>query len=125
MRTSESTWSDPRPSRHWKAALCSLSTGQEPPPSPRLRGERELAGGHEALLVREREVDAALERPERDRQPGESDDGVEHDVGLGPLEQLGGVSPTCVSGASPSIGVDPDAAATSSSPGWASTISTA
>jgi hypothetical protein len=66
--------------------------GQEPPPSPRLGGERELAGGHEALLVRKREIDAPLERPERDRQPGEADDGVEHDVVLGTLEQLGRVS---------------------------------
>ena len=58
-----------------RAALEALEGGgvlavdrQQPPSAPRLRGEREVAGGDEALLVREREVDAALERPERDRQ---------------------------------------------------------
>ena len=55
--------------------------------------QRELAGGDEALLVRERERDAVLERPHRRHQAGEADDGVQHDVRLGALEQLGRVSP--------------------------------
>ena len=53
-------------------------------PAPLLRRQRELAGGHEALLVRERERDAVLERPHRRREAGEADDGVEHEVGLAP-----------------------------------------
>ena len=61
-------------------------------PAARARLERELAGGDEALLVRERERDAVLERPHRRREPGEADDGVQHDVRLGPLEQLGRVA---------------------------------
>ena len=61
---------------------------EQPASAPLLRGERELAGGDEALLVGEREVDAVLERPERGRQAGEADDRVQHDVRLGPLEQL-------------------------------------
>ena len=61
--------------------------------APLLRRERELAGGDEALLVRERERDAALERPHRRREPGEADDRVQHEVGLGALEQLGQVAP--------------------------------
>ena len=61
-------------------------------PAPLLRRERELAGGDEALLVRERERDAALERPHRRREAGEADDGVQDDVGLGALEQLGRVA---------------------------------
>ena len=61
-------------------------------PAPLLRRERELAGGDEALLVRERERDAVLERPHRRREPGEADDGVQDDVGLGALEQLGRVA---------------------------------
>ena len=42
----------------------------------------EVAGGDEALLVREREGDAVVERPERRRQSCESDHRVEHDVRL-------------------------------------------
>ena len=43
-----------------------LAVDREDPSAAALaRGERELAGGDEALLVREREVDAVLERPER------------------------------------------------------------
>ena len=57
-----------------------------------LRGDRELAGRDEALLVRERERDAALERPERRPDAGEADDRVEDDVGLARVEELGGVA---------------------------------
>ena len=56
------------------------------------RRSRERAGRHEALLVRERERDAALQRPEGRADPGEADDRVEDDVRLGPLEQLGRVA---------------------------------
>ena len=65
---------------------------QDPASAPLLRGERELAGGDEALLVREREIDAALERPERRVDSREADDGVEDDVGLGAVEQLGEIA---------------------------------
>ena len=65
-----------------------LAVDREQPASPAPpRLERELARGDEALLVREREVDAALERPQRRRQPREADDGVQDDVRLGTLEQ--------------------------------------
>ena len=37
-------------------------------------------------------VDAALERPHRRREPGEADDRVQDEVGLGALEQLGEVA---------------------------------
>ena len=66
--------------------------GEQQASSPLLGGERELARGDEALLVREREVDAGLERPERGRQACEADDGVEDDVRLGALEQLGEIA---------------------------------
>ena len=46
-----------------RSARCRPGSSRPPPRS--LRRERELAGGDEALLVRERERDAALERPER------------------------------------------------------------
>ena len=55
--------------------------------------QRKVAGRDEALLVREGERDAVLERPHRRNQAGEADDGVQHDVRLGALEQLGRVSP--------------------------------
>ena len=55
--------------------------------------QREVAGRDEALLVREGERDAVLERPHRRNQAGEADDSVQHDVRLSALEQLGRVSP--------------------------------
>ena len=61
---------------------------KDPAAAARRRGEREVAAGDEALLVREREVDAVLERPQRRVDAGEADDGVEDDVGLRLLEQL-------------------------------------
>ena len=65
---------------------------QDAPAAALLRGERKLARGDEALLVREREVDAVLERPERRVDAGEADDGVQDDVRLRALEQLGQVA---------------------------------
>ena len=65
---------------------------EDAPAAAPLRLECELAGGDEALLVREREVDAVLERPERRVDAGEPDDGVEDDVGLAAVEQLGEVA---------------------------------
>ena len=43
-------------------------------------------------LVREGEVDAALERPERRVDSREADDGIEDDVRPGALEEIGQVS---------------------------------
>ena len=63
VRTSESTVSGSAPSRSWKAAECSESTGSRRPPPRFQRGQRQVACRDEALLVRQREVDAALERP--------------------------------------------------------------
>jgi hypothetical protein len=62
--------------------------GDQQPSSTSLRLERELAGSDETLLVGEGEMDTALERPQRRRQPGEADDGVEDEIRLGPVEQL-------------------------------------
>src|SRR5207302_6569448 len=61
---------------------------QESAGTARASGERELSRGDEALLVREREVDTMLERPERRMDAGEADNRVQHDVGPGALEQL-------------------------------------
>ena len=61
---------------------------QQQASAPLLRGERELAGGDEALLVRQRERDAALERPQGRTDSGEADDGVQDDVRLRGVEQL-------------------------------------
>ena len=121
VSTTECTARGARPSRHWKSAECSLSTGRSAPAAALPRGERELAGRDEALLVRERERDAALERPERRADAGEADDGVEHDVRLGPLEQLGRVAADLRQRrrSAARSSVEPDAAATSSSAGVA------
>ena len=75
-------------SAHWKSAECSLSTGISVAAASRVGCEREVAGGDKALLVRERERDAVLERPHRRREPGEAEGCVQDDVGPGPLEQL-------------------------------------
>ena len=70
-----------------------LAVDREDPAAPPFAGgERQLTGGDEALLVREREVDALLERPERRVDSGEADDRVEDDVGLRALEQVGQVA---------------------------------
>jgi len=66
---------------------------QDPPAASLTRGERELPGCDEALLVRQREVDAVLERPEGRVDAREADDGVEDDVRLRALEELGQVAP--------------------------------
>ena len=65
---------------------------KQEPLSPAPRRDRELAGGDEALLVRERERDPVLERPERRADAGKADDRVEDDVRLAPLEELDGVA---------------------------------
>ena len=83
------------PSRHWKSAECSLSTGQQQPSAPLPGLQRQIAGRDEALLVRERERDAALERPQRRADAGEADDGVEDEVGLGASRSSVTSPPTC------------------------------
>ena len=65
---------------HWKSAECSLSTGISSAAAALARSEGELAGRDEALLVRERERDAVLERPHRPGRPGEAERGVQDDV---------------------------------------------
>ena len=62
--------------------------GEKEPSSPLPRLERQLARRDEALLVRERQRHAALERPERRGQPGEADDRVEDDIWLRALQEL-------------------------------------
>ena len=62
--------------------------GQQQPSTALVRLEGELSGGDEALLVRQGEIDAALERPERGGEPREPDHCVEHEVRLCALEQL-------------------------------------
>jgi hypothetical protein len=49
---------------------------------------RPAGSGHEALLVRKGEVDAALERPEGRVHAREPDDGVEDDIRLRALEEF-------------------------------------
>ncbi len=90
---------DERVDRFRRAALEALKGGRvlavdrDQPTSPTLPGfQCELARSNEALLVRKRELHTALERPQRRREAREADDRVEHEVGLGVLEQLGQVA---------------------------------
>ena len=64
----------------------------EPATAASLSSQSELARGDEALLVRECEIDAALEGPERRGQSSEADHCVQNEVRLGSLEQLGEVA---------------------------------
>ena len=70
-----------------------LGVDRQQQASPTLvRAQGELTGCDEALLVRERQADAVLERPQGRTHTGEADDGVQDDVGLRRLEQLGQVA---------------------------------
>ncbi len=60
---------------------------KEEPSTPLSRSERELTGRDEALLVRQRERDAPLQRPESRRQTGKADDRVQDDVGRRVVQQ--------------------------------------
>jgi hypothetical protein len=66
--------------------------GQDPAASTLARRESELACRNETLLVREREVDAVLEGPQRGVDTGEADDRVEDYVWLRALEEFGEVA---------------------------------
>ncbi len=71
-----------------------LAVDREELASPSLPCRKcEIAGGYEALLVREREGHSALERPQRRSDAGEADDGVQDEIGLGGVEELGQVAP--------------------------------
>ena len=86
VRTTESTVSGGRPVEALEEGRVLAVDGQEQPSSPLPGSDCEVAGGDEALLVRERERDAALERPERRADSREPDDRVQHEVGLGGVE---------------------------------------
>ena len=104
--------------------------GQQSSSTPLLRGERERSGGDEALLVRKRERDAALERPERRADAGEADDAFRTTSGSAASSSPVTSPPTCVcatpcSRASAVRSDEPDARAQSSSSGFRSTTSIA
>ncbi len=70
-----------------------LAVHRQQQPSPPLpRCQRELPRHDEALLVRKRQGDPALERPQRRVEAGKPHDRVEHEVGLRPLEQRGQIA---------------------------------
>ena len=79
---SDSTASGDSPRSSWCSAECSESTGSSAAPAARRGGQHQRAAGDEALLVRERDVDAGLERLERRGETGDAHAGVQHDVGV-------------------------------------------
>ena len=86
--------------------------------APLLRRERELAGGDEALLVRERERRRRARAPRASpARPAKPTTAFRTTSGSARSSSSVRSPPTCVSGARPSIGCEPDAAATSSSSG--------
>ncbi len=117
VRTRESTWSGPRPSRHWKAAECSLSTGSSLPP-PRACAARASPPAATRLSL----FASARSTPRSSAQnvtgsPANPTTALSTMSGSARSSSSVGSPPTWVSGASPSIGDEPDAAATSSRPG--------
>ena len=86
-----------------------LAVDRDQRSSPALAGrQRELTRRDEALLVRERERDAVLERPHRRREPGEADVAFRTMSGSARSSSSVGSPPTCVSGARPSIDFEPE-----------------
>ena len=66
--------------------------GDQPPAATVKRRAGERAARDQALLVRQRQSDAVLERPERRADAGEADDRVQDDIRPGRLEQRRRVS---------------------------------
>ena len=67
----------------WKSAECSESTGITRAPVASRQLHHELTADHEALLVRQRDVDALAERGHRGTEPGRAHEPVQHQVGAG------------------------------------------
>ena len=87
MMRPTSVWRPDR--RHCQIAECSESTGTiSPPPAARALATTG-PGRDQALLVGEREPLAGFEAPIVAGKPGEADDRVEHDVGVGMRGELG------------------------------------
>ncbi len=125
VSTSESTCSGARPSRHWKSAECSLSTG-----SSRAWVALGAAVTSSPAATRLSLFASASVTPRSSAQsvagrPAKPTTAFRTRSGSARSSSSVRSPPTWVSGARPSIGVEPDAAATSSSSGCASTISTA
>ena len=81
VRTSDSTESADSPRKQLvQRGVLGVDRDQRRA-APARRVEHERAAGDEALLVRERDVDAGLERGERRVQPGDADARVQHEVG--------------------------------------------
>jgi hypothetical protein len=99
---------------------------QDPAPPPLACGESELSGGDEALLVREREIDPRSSAQSVAWTPAKPTTALRTTSGCARSSSSVRSPPTSFSGASTSSsGVEPEAAAQSSSSGCASTISIA
>ena len=126
VRTSEWTVSGRRPSRHWNAAECSLSTGRSsalphargPPARARRRRRGSPCSRARASTPRSSAQSVA-------RSPAKPTTAFRTTSGSARSSSSVRSPPTCVSGARPSIGCEPEAAATSSSSGFGSMISSA
>ena len=117
VRTSESISSARRPSRHWKSAECSLSTGRSSPP-PRSRAARASSPAATRLsLFASASVTPCSSAQSVAGRPANPMTAFSTTSASARSSSSVRSPPTCVSGASPSIGSDPDAAATSSSSG--------
>ena len=86
--TSRSALTDER--RHWWTAQCSLSTGTSSAPGVARSGCTTGPAAIRLSLLASANRLPAAQRGDGDRQAGEADDGVDHDVGIvGQVAQLG------------------------------------
>ena len=88
VRTSESTESGSRPSRHWKSAECSQSTGSSRPPPRSCAASASSPAATRLSLFASASVTPRSSAQSVAPTPGEADDRVQDDVRLGALEQL-------------------------------------
>ena len=125
VRTSPWTWSRGMSPSSWNAAECSLSTGSSSPP-PRAHASRASSPAATRLSL----FASASVTPRSSAQsvawmPAKPTIALRTTSGCVRSSTSVASPPTCVTGASPSIGVEPDVAATSSSSGFAAITSSA
>ena len=105
VRTSECDLSGARPSRHWNAAECSLSTGSSrPPPRSRAASASSPAATRLSLFASARSTPRSSAQSVRGR-PAKPTTALRTTSGSARSSSSVRSPPVCVSGASPSIGV--------------------
>src|SRR5436190_15549995 len=125
VRTSECTCSVSRPSRHWNAAECSLSTGMSLPAPRRCASSASSPAATKLSLFASARSTPCSSAQSVAGRPAKPTTALRTRSGSARSSCCVTSPPTWVSGARPSTSREPEAAAQSSSSGWASMISSA